>query len=102
MYVLPTPGAAPKKIVSLPRAARRLLFAHAREQLVGIRPLFGHRATSPHALALRAIQREVQLDDVDPRLAEHAEGAALACGSSTSARTFASSRPRAFATRWTW
>ena len=42
-YVLPTPGAGPKKTMNLPASRASLLFRDAPQQLVGV------RATSRHA-----------------------------------------------------
>ena len=53
-------------------------------------------------LRRRAVEREVQLEHVDARLAEDAERAARACSASTSARTVSTGMPRALATRASW
>ncbi len=44
VYVLPTPGRRAEEDGELAARGPRLLFAHAREQLVGIGAFFGHSA----------------------------------------------------------
>ena len=47
------------------------------QQLIGIRPLFGHCLFRLHGLL---IEREIQFQHIHARFAEEAEGAALGCG----------------------
>src|SRR5262245_52091486 len=73
--VLPTPAVAPKKIRSRPRRAR------ASSALTCARSSSGSgrasTAITPLSLLRADVERQVQLEDVDARLAEHAERATL-------------------------
>ena len=102
-YVLPTPGAAPTKIFRRLRCLARRL----REERIGSRPPIGlfltARARGPSVSPRRhRIQREVERQDVDPRLAEEAPADAPRCAARPAPATASGSSPRARATRGTW
>jgi hypothetical protein len=100
-YVLPTPGAKPKKILSLPARAR-LVLLQAAEQRVGVGSVVSlvHRSTVRCPQAVRS--SSARLSAARSRAARRARRRfALRCGL-TSAAHRASGEPRARATRGTW
>ena len=88
--------------MSLPRA----LLLRRLQQRVGRRAGLvrsaGHRSVDDVTAASQSVERQVELQHVDARLADQAEQAAFDVIALTSSRTFASGRPRALATRGTW
>src|SRR5690349_7446422 len=74
-YVLPTPGAAPKKTVSLPRRSLRSSASTWRSSSSGSRrpSLISTDYPTISRALVHLIEREIQVDDVDVRLAEYAE-----------------------------
>src|SRR5262249_28157052 len=75
-YVLPTPGAAPKNTVSLPRLARACSSCTRRSSSSGSgREAAATRASFIAQPLVQSIQCQIQLEHVDDRLADHAQRA---------------------------
>ena len=82
-----------------PAAMRPGLFGlHVYQQLIGIRPLFGHGLVRLRGLR---IEREIQFQHIHARLAQQPEGAPFGRMPRPARRTRAGSSPRSRATRLT-
>ena len=68
--VFPTPGLAPKKTLSFPRAARASESRTCARRQVGVRATISHLR---HGVRRQAVQRKVEPEDVDPGFAQEAQ-----------------------------